>query len=66
MSAKIRMIDIGYEEARGAFIWLDNKYVPAHKWKKGFLDKNETFSISFKDAANLKWFDYELRKKKNM
>lgn len=50
LAAKIRMLDAGYQEASGAFIYIDNHYIKPHKAPKGYLDKNETFSISTRDA----------------
>ena len=51
LAAKLRMIDAGFEEARGAFIYIDGKYVKPFTYKKGTLKDNETYSISAKDAA---------------
>jgi hypothetical protein len=56
-AAKIRLIDLGYEEAKGAMIYLDGHYVRPHKsaslpdWRI-----NQTFSISARDAAWLRAF----------
>jgi hypothetical protein len=50
-AAKIRMIDAGYEEAMGAFIYIDGHYVKPHSFKKGALQRNQTFSIGAEDAA---------------
>lgn len=52
-AAKIRMIDAGYEEAAGAFIYIDGHYVKPHSYKKGALKSNQTYSISALDAALL-------------
>ncbi len=51
LAAKIRMIDSGYEEAVGAFLFIDGRYVKPHTFKKGILQRNQTFSISAVDAA---------------
>ncbi len=51
LSAKIRMLDVGYEEASGAFIYLDNHYVKPHKSQKAISERNKTFSISVRDAV---------------
>lgn len=51
LAAKIRMIDAGYEEAAGAFLYIDGRYIKPHSFKKGSLEKNQTFSISAVDAA---------------
>ena len=51
LAAKIRMIDVGYEEAIGAFTYIDGRYIKPHTFKKGFSQRNQTFSISAEDAA---------------
>lgn len=50
LAAKIRMIDAGYEEAIGTFTYIDGHYVKPHRFKKGTLQGNQTFSISVVDA----------------
>ena len=51
LAAKIQMVDAGYEEARGAFIYVDGRYVTPHRYKKGSITEDETFSIGAEDAA---------------
>lgn len=51
LAAKIRMIDAGYEEAIGIFTYIDGHYVKPHRFKKGVLEKNQTFSIDALEAA---------------
>lgn len=51
LAAKIRMIDAGYEEAIGTFTYIDGRYVRPHRFKKGALKNNQTFSISAIDAV---------------
>lgn len=51
MAAKLRMIDAGYEEAAGAFIYIDGRYVKPHAYKSGALKPNQTYSIPAQDAA---------------
>lgn len=60
LAAKIRMVDAGFEEAAGAFIYVDNHYVKPHKAPKGYLAKNQTFSISARDAIVESKFNPEL------
>ncbi|SHF37063.1 ImmA/IrrE family metallo-endopeptidase, partial [Caloramator proteoclasticus] len=60
LAAKIRMIDVGYEEAIGTFTYIDGHYVKPHCFKKGFLKRNQTFSISAIDAAIQSFIDPEL------
>lgn len=50
-SAKIRMVELGYEEAIGALNYIDNNYVPAHIWKRGAISSNQTYSIGLIDAT---------------
>ena len=49
LAAKIRMVDAGYEEAIGAFNWIDGHYVATHRFKKGSLKPNQTFAIGAED-----------------
>ncbi len=53
LSAKIRMIEVGYEEAVGTFTYIDGRYVKPHKCKKGVISRNQTACISMRDAAML-------------
>lgn len=63
LAAKIRMIDVGYEEAMGTFTYIDGHYVKPHRFKKGTLQRNQTFSIGAQDAAILCLTNPELKKK---
>ena len=49
-SAKIRMVDLGYEEAMGVFEYSGNRYVPAHSFAKGAIQQKQTFTITMQDA----------------
>lgn len=51
LAAKIRLVEMGYEEAIGAFNYIDGRYVPTHQWKKGAITSGQTYSISAYDAA---------------
>ena len=55
LAAKIRMVELGYEEAIGAFNYVDGRYVPTHSWKKGFVKNNQTFCIDEISAAIETW-----------
>lgn len=50
-AAKIRMIDAGYEEAKGAYIYLDNRYVEPHYDHEYKLKSRETYSINYYELA---------------
>lgn len=45
------MVELGYEEAIGAFNYIDGEYVPLHRWKKGSLETNQTYSLGLIDAT---------------
>ena len=60
-AAKIRLIDLGYEEAKNAFIYVDGHYVRPHKADKISLENNQTFTLSAEDAAWLRFVSPELK-----
>ena len=49
-SAKIRLIELGFEDAIGTFNYVDGHYVKPHSFKKGSIELNQTFTISLWDA----------------
>lgn len=51
LAAKIRMVDIGFEEAIGTFTYIEGRYVKPHAFKPGAIKRNQTYSISERDAA---------------
>ena len=50
VSAKIRMIDLGYKQAIGVYNYIDEQYVPSHSFDEIALKNNQTFSISAEDV----------------
>ena len=46
MSIKIRMIETGFEIARGVDIYLDDKYLRPFSFAEGSLGERETFTLS--------------------
>jgi hypothetical protein len=50
-SAKIRLVELGFEEAVGTFTYIDGRYVKPHSFKKSAIRINQTFSIGAQDAA---------------
>lgn len=62
LSAKIRLVELGFDIAIGAFNYIDGKYVPTHYWKQGFLEQNQTFSISIFDIGLQLLINPELKK----
>ncbi|BAL01384.1 hypothetical protein OBV_41850 [Oscillibacter valericigenes Sjm18-20] len=61
-AAKIRLVELGFEEAVGTFTYLDGHYVKPHSFRKGSIKLNQTFSIGVQDAAVQRFVNPELRK----
>lgn len=61
-AAKIRLVELGFDEAIGTFTYLDDHYVRPHSFRKGSLKVNQTFSVSAQDAAIERFVNPELRK----
>ena len=61
-AAKIRLVELGFDEAIGSYTYLDGHYVKPHSFRKGTLKVNQTFSISAQDAAIERFLNPELRK----
>ena len=53
IAAQKRLVEFGIEEARGAFNYIDGRYVPAYSWQRGFLGVDQTFSKGLKDLSKL-------------
>ncbi len=49
-AARKRLIDLGFENAIGAYNWVDGHYVTPYSFKKGSLEYNETFTVSYKNV----------------
>lgn len=60
-AAKIRLVELGYEEAIGTYTYLDGHYVKPHGFRKGSIKVNQTFSLSAQDAAIQRFVNPELR-----
>lgn len=61
-AAKIRLVELGFDEAIGTYTYVDNHYVRPHGFKKGSLKVNQTFTLSQVDAAIQRFSNLELRK----
>ena len=59
-AAKIRMIQCGFEIARGAFDYVDGHYVSPYQGKPGVLGDNETYSAGITDVVIACMFSPEL------
>lgn len=51
LAAKIRLLDIGYEEAKGAFVYHVDNYLPLHSFAQGAVKNNQVFHCSLIDVA---------------
>lgn len=61
-AAKIRLVEVGFDEAIGTYTFLDGHYVKPHAFRKGSIQVNQTFSISAQDAAIERFTNPDLRK----
>lgn len=50
MAAKLRAIELGFEQAQGVFVYCNNDRLPAFSFAKGAINKNQTYVI---DKNNL-------------
>lgn len=61
-AAKVRLIDLGYFKAEGAYPFVDGQYVRGYSFEAGALDKNQTFTIPYADLFKAYCFDREFKK----
>lgn len=50
LAAKIRAIELGFDQASGVFNYVDGRHYPPFSFAKGALKKNQTFSIDRDNA----------------
>lgn len=62
-AVKIRLVELGFEEAVGTLTYVDGHYVKPHGFRKGAIALNQTFTISAQDAAIQRFVNLELREK---
>jgi len=62
ISAKIRMIDLGYEEAIGVHTYVNDGFISNYAFQQGALKRNQTFVISTIDACREYVINPEFRK----
>jgi hypothetical protein len=61
-AAKIRMIDVGYAEAIGAFEYVDDHYVSPYSFRSGAIGRNQSFSVPLADAVAEYAFSADFRR----
>jgi len=60
-AAKIRLVQLGFDEAIGTFTYVDDHYVKPHGFKKGAIRVDQTFTLSAVDAGVQRFINPELR-----
>jgi len=60
-AAKIRLVELGFDEAIGTYTYLDGHYVKPHGFRKCAIKINQTFSLSAQDAAVERFLNPDLR-----
>ena len=60
-AAKIRLVELGFDEAIGTYTYLDGHYVKPHGFRKDAIKINQTFSLSSHDASFERFANPELR-----
>ena len=61
-AAKVRLMDLGYSKAEGAYPFVDGQYVHGYSFDAGILDKNQTFTIPYADLFKAYCFDRAFKK----
>ena len=51
-AAKVRLIDLGYTKAEGAYPFVDGHYVHGYSFEPESLQENQTFTIPYADLFN--------------
>lgn len=51
LAAKLRLIDAGYEEAKGAFVYYGDTYLPRYSFSQGSVKSNQVFHYTLIDVA---------------
>ncbi|MDL2292513.1 ImmA/IrrE family metallo-endopeptidase [Acholeplasma sp. OttesenSCG-928-E16] len=60
--AKIRAVELGFEQARGVYNYVDSIRIKPYSFPQGSLKANETYQISFSSFLNLLSGNVELAK----
>lgn len=61
IAAKLRLIELGYDHVEGTRVFCNGKYMPPFTFRKGCLEKNQTFVIDEKNAVFVIFMDPILR-----
>lgn len=64
-AAKVRLIELGYTKAEGAYPFSDGHYLSGYSFNTEYLGENQTFTISYTDLFKAYSFDKNFRKSLN-
>jgi len=62
LAAKIRMYEVGFYEVAGVLESVDEEYVRPYKFKKGAINRKETYSIGFRDLLVVTALNSDIQK----
>lgn len=62
-AAKLRAIDLGYQQAAGVYNYVDGSYLPSFSFKESALKKDETYIIDCMNATFETYIDENLKDK---
>lgn len=60
-AAKLRAIDLGFDQAEGTFVFVDNRYLPGYSFKQGSLKCNQTYTIDLRNAVYASCFNQDFK-----
>jgi predicted metal-dependent hydrolase/Zn-dependent peptidase ImmA (M78 family)/DNA-binding Xre family transcriptional regulator len=61
-AAKIRLVELGYTKAEGAYPFADGCYIQCYSFANNTLAKDQTFTISYTDLFKAYSFDRKFRR----
>lgn len=61
-AAKYRMIELGYEQAKGSFNYVNGRYVPSYSFAPGKCSNNQTYTLSVEEALDVYMRSEKLRR----
>lgn len=60
-AAKVRLVELGYTKAEGAYPFVDGHYVRGYSFSENDLGKDETYTISYQDLFKAYCFDRDFK-----
>jgi len=62
LSAKIRMLDLGYKDAEGVSTYIDDHYIGNYAFDVESKDRNQTYCISLEDSLHQYFINKDFQK----